>query len=76
MSTTTELVEQLSKEFGQLKKMPLEDAVKLDRMIDQAPVEALIMIVKADIRFCASVARKRLHLVHGWTWEEIDALPP
>ena len=74
MSTTTDMVERLARVFSQAETISYDTSRQLGRLMDQAPVEALILIVKADIKFCASVARNRLRRQHGWTWEEIRSL--
>ncbi len=74
MTNATEMVEQLAKEFGQVESISSEGADKLGRVMDQTPLETLILIVKANVKFCAPLACNRLRLQHGWTWDEIHAL--
>jgi len=71
--TITQVAE-LKKAFADVDRISLKNAEKLGKIMDAAPLACLIGLVKGNVKFCAGVARNRLWLVHGWTWDQIADL--
>jgi hypothetical protein len=60
--TKTELlVEQCQQAFGNMETIPLSAVPKLQTLLEGAPIEALDLIVKRNIKFCVHIARRILN---------------
>ena len=68
------LAEKLKAAFADVETISLDAADKLGKLLDKAPLDALVLLVKKKVKFCAGVARNRLRLKYGWEWGRIAAL--
>jgi len=68
------LVAECKAAFGKLERIPDSAAMRLCSILDDAPREALEIMVRENIRFCGVLARGRLLRDFGMTWGEVRKL--
>lgn len=71
---TEDQLAQLSDSLGKHDTIPTDAAVKLIDIMDRAPEEALVQLIRGDVKFCRGLARTRLVRDHGWRWSDVMAL--
>ena len=74
MSKTSELVKELTNTFSKLETISGDAADKLGNLLEEAPEEDLVMLVRNRVNFCAPLASIRLKRKYGWTSEAVASL--
>jgi len=69
-----EMVGTLKEQFDGVERVSFEAANKLLDILDEAPREALEILVKERVKFCWRPAMLRLGLHYGMTMHEIKSL--
>ena len=72
--TAKQQVAELKAAFSDIETISFKMAAKLGKLLDDAPLEALILLVQGKVNFCSAVAMNRLRFEHDFTWDEITAL--
>jgi len=68
------LVAELKANFETVDTISTEHARRLITILNDAPREALEIMVRERIKFCWMPARMRLVTEHGMSWEEVAQL--
>jgi hypothetical protein len=68
------MLAELKQAFGERETIPFEAAGKLMDLLDQAPEDALVLIVQHRIKFADNLARMRLVRRFKWSNERLRHL--
>ena len=67
-------IEQLKAAFAKRDRIPVDAAVELTALLDKAPEDALVILVRERVKFCWMPALTRLQSKFKWSRDRVDAL--